>query len=149
MNDRPVHPTNGSPAADYSYLRALFINRTLKGSPRRSHTRGLMDTSKAILEANDVSVEVIRAVDHDIAPGVYPDMTEHGVERDEWPALQEKVMNADILVLGTPVWLGEKSAVCTRVVERLYGYSASSTTRASMSTTAGWPGASSPATRTG
>jgi multimeric flavodoxin WrbA len=63
-------------------------------------------------------------VDHDIATGVYPDMTEHGWERDEWPQLFEKVLAADILVLLSPIWLGEKSSVCTRVIERLYGNSA-------------------------
>jgi multimeric flavodoxin WrbA len=70
-----------------------------------------------------VAVTSIRAVDHELAPGVYPDMTEHGHARDDWPAIQEQVMAADILVLGTPIWLGEKSSVCTRVIERLYGYS--------------------------
>ncbi len=33
------------------------------------------------------------------------------------------MLAADILVLGTPIWLGEKSSVCTKVIERLYGYS--------------------------
>src|SRR4028118_2106227 len=71
-----------------------------------------------------VAVETIRAVDHELAPGVYPDMTENGAERDDWPPLFEKVMAADVLVLMTPIWLGEKSAACTRVIERLYGNSA-------------------------
>ena len=48
-------------------------------------------------------------------------MTEHGWERDDWPAIFERVIAADILVLGTPIWLGEKSSVCTQVIERLYG----------------------------
>ena len=48
-------------------------------------------------------------------------MTEYGAERDDWPSLFERVMAADILVLLTPIWLGEKSSVATRVVERLYG----------------------------
>ena len=65
----------------------------------------------------------MRAIDHDIATGVYPDMTEHGWERDEWPEIFDKVMDADILVLLSPIWLGEKSSVCTRVIERLYGNS--------------------------
>jgi len=108
---------------DLSGLKALFINCTLKPSPRRSHTRGLIDVSREIMEANDVRVDVIRAVDHEIAPGVYPDMTEHGAARDDWPGIFERVMDADILVLGTPIWLGEKSSVCQRVVERLYGNS--------------------------
>jgi len=108
---------------DFSDLKALFINCTLKPSPQLSHTRGLIDISKAIMEKNGVTVEVIRAVDHDIAYGVWPDMTEHGWERDEWPAILAKVMAADILVLTSPIWLGDKSSVCTKVIERLYAAS--------------------------
>ena len=48
-------------------------------------------------------------------------MTEHGWERDEWPEIFEQVMAADILVLGMAIWLGEKTSVCTQVIERLYG----------------------------
>jgi len=53
-----------------------------------------------ILEKNGVSVDVTRAVDHQIAPGVYPDMTEHGVERDVWTEIYKKVLASDILVNG-------------------------------------------------
>src|SRR5205807_9759962 len=70
---------------------------------------------------NGVAVEVFRAVDHALPPGVEPDMREHGFDEDDWPAIYERVMAADILVLLTPIWLGEKSSVCTRVIERLYG----------------------------
>lgn len=109
---------------DFSDLSALFINCTLKPSPSQSHTRGLMDVSAAIMEENDVKVEFLRAADHDIPPGVYPDMTEHGWERDEWPEIFERVLEADILILGSPIWLGEKSSICQKVIERLYGNSA-------------------------
>ena len=108
---------------DFTDLRALFVNCTLKPSPDASNTQGLMDISIAIMEANGVAVEQVRAVDHDFAAGVYPDMTEHGAARDEWPSVYERVEAADILVIGTPIWLGEKSSVCTRVIERLYGNS--------------------------
>jgi multimeric flavodoxin WrbA len=108
---------------DFSDLRALYINCTLKRSPAVSNTRGLADLSIAIMERNGVAVEVVRAVDHEIATGVQPDMTEHGWARDEWPAIFQKVMAADILVLLSPIWLGEKASVCTRVIERLYGNS--------------------------
>lgn len=114
--------SNG-PSRDFSDLQALFINCTLKPSPQVSHTRGLIDASKTIMEEHGVAVEVIRAVDHDIAAGVYPDMTEHGWDHDAWPQIQEKVMTSDMLVVCTPIWLGDKSSVCTRVIERLYGYS--------------------------
>jgi len=108
---------------DFSGLKALFINCTLKKSPALSHTEGLVDISRRIMEANGVATESIRAVDHDIAYGVWPDMTVHGAEVDEWPALYEKVRSADILVLGSAIWLGEKTSICTKVIERLYGNS--------------------------
>ncbi len=108
---------------DFSGLKALFINCTLKRSPELSHTAGLIDIARTIMQRNNVAVEVLRAVDHDIASGVYPDMTEHGWESDAWPQLFEKVRAANILVLGTPIWLGEKSSVCTQVIERLYAMS--------------------------
>ena len=62
-------------------------------------------------------------MDHDIATGVWPDMTEHGAEVDAWPAIFERVLAADILVLAGPIWLGDNSSVMKRVVERLYGCS--------------------------
>ena len=108
---------------NFSDLKALFINCTLKRSPERSHTQGLIDISKAILEKNSASVDVVRAVDYDIAYGVWPDMTEHGWDKDDWPAILEKVMAANILVITSPIWLGEKSSVCTKVIERLYASS--------------------------
>ena len=115
--------TTTTPAPDVSDLRAAYINCTLTRSPDPSHTQTLMDRSIAIMESNGVSVTSLRAVDHDIPPGVWTDMTEHGWESDAWPAICEQVMAADILVLGTPIWLGDKSSVCTKVIERLYGNS--------------------------
>ena len=108
---------------DFSELRALYVNCTLKPSPEVSNTEGLMRISTAIMERNGVDVELVRAVDRELAPGVWPDMREHGAARDDWPDLYERVQAADILVLGSPIWLGEKSSICTRVVERLYACS--------------------------
>jgi multimeric flavodoxin WrbA len=107
----------------YHDLSALFINCSLKPSREPSNTEALMKVSQGVMAANGVSIETIRAADLDIAPGVQPDMREHGFARDDWPDVQAKVMAADILVIGTPIWLGDKSSICTRVVERLYGYS--------------------------
>ncbi|MFZ6050734.1 flavodoxin family protein [Halocola ammonii] len=115
---------NENSPVDFSDLKAVFINCTLKKSPEISNTAGLMDMSKSIMEGNGIRTEMIRAVDHDIATGVFPDMTEHGWDKDEWPPIQKKVMDADILVIGTPIWLGEKSSVASKVIERLYGCSA-------------------------
>jgi multimeric flavodoxin WrbA len=108
---------------DFSDLRAMYINCTLKRSPEVSNTQGLADQSIAIMRRLGVEVGLVRAVDHTIATGVYPDMTEHGWPADEWPQIFEQVMAADILVLLSPIWLGEKSSVCTQIIERLYGNS--------------------------
>jgi multimeric flavodoxin WrbA len=123
LTDRQIELCSTS-TWDFSDLRALFVNCTLKPSPGLSHTDGLLRISMEIMARNGVSVDAIRAVDHDLAPGVQPDMTEHGAASDEWPELFERVRTADVLVLGSPIWLGEKSSVCTRVIERLYGNSA-------------------------
>jgi multimeric flavodoxin WrbA len=108
---------------DFSGLKALFINCTLKKSPELSHTSGLMAVSKSIMERVGVSVKEIRAVDYDIASGVWPDMAKKGWPKDDWPIIFDEVMQSDILVLGSPIWLGEKSSVCQRIIERLYGQS--------------------------
>lgn len=107
----------------YTDLSALFINTSLKRSGETSHTQTLMDVAIAIMAKQGVKTATVRAADLDIPPGVQPDMTEHGWDSDGWPAVQKQVMAADILVIGTPIWLGDKSSVCTRVIERLYGYS--------------------------
>jgi hypothetical protein len=67
---------------EFRDLRALYLNCTLKPSPGVSNTQGLMDISIAIMQANGVAVEQVRAVDHDFAAGVYPDMTEYGAVVD-------------------------------------------------------------------
>ena len=98
---------------NYSDLKALTINCTLKPSPGGSHTDKLLGVAEAILVRNGITLEQVRLGDHDIAPG----------ERDDWPAIWEKVADADILIVGTPIWLGEKSSVCQRLIERLYAHS--------------------------
>ncbi|WP_457941081.1 flavodoxin family protein [Mesorhizobium sp. 10J20-29] len=112
-------PTN------FTDLKALFVNTTLTRSPRRSHTELLMRKSISIMESNGVQVEYIRAVDHQIAFGVQPDMRQEGWTTDAWPEhIWPKVEAADILVIGTPIWLGEESSVCRVIIERLYAHSA-------------------------
>ncbi|MGH3714254.1 MAG: flavodoxin family protein [Micromonosporaceae bacterium] len=115
--------TPTAPPARYDDLRAMFINCTLKRSPERSHTQGLIDLSERILTKHGVTVEVLRAVDHDIATGVWPDMTEHGWASDEWPEIYQRGLASDILVLTGPVWLGDNSSVMKQVIERLYACS--------------------------
>lgn len=108
---------------DFSQLKALYLNCTLKKSPDKSHTDTLMNVSKEIMKKEKVSIEEFRFIDHNIATGIYPDMTEHGWKEDEWPTLFKKVNEADILIVGTPIWLGEKSSECQKLIERLYAMS--------------------------
>jgi multimeric flavodoxin WrbA len=108
---------------DFSGLKAMYINCTLKKSPALSHTQGLMDLSIDIMKKEGVSVDQLRLIDHEVAVGVYPDMTEHGWEKDVWPELFKSIFAADILIIGTPIWLGEKSSVAQQLIERLYSMS--------------------------
>ncbi len=108
---------------DFSDLRAMYINCTLKRSPEVSNTQGLIDVSTTIMRKHGVDVEVLRAVDHDIATGVYPDMTEHGWASDEWPEIYERVAASDILVIAGPIWLGDNASVTRMIIERLYANS--------------------------
>ncbi len=118
-----------SKPTDYSGLSAMVINCTLKKSGVQSHTAGLARIPIAVMEANGVTVEEVRAVDLDLPPGVQPDMRESGFASDDWPDLFQRVIAADILIIATPIWLGEKSSVCNRVIERLYGNSAQTNDR--------------------
>ncbi|NND17571.1 MAG: flavodoxin family protein [Silicimonas sp.] len=108
---------------DFSDLKALFINTSLKKSRTESHTQLLLNASSSIMEKNGVSVEHLYMNDWQVPPGVYADMTEHGWDRDQWPEVWGKVEAAEILVIGTPIWLGEESSVCRVLIERLYAMS--------------------------
>ncbi|MDQ2727030.1 MAG: flavodoxin family protein [Actinomycetota bacterium] len=111
------------PSLDFAPLQALFINCTLKRSPETSNTQALVDASRSIMDRHGVTTASVRLVDHDIAPGVDPDMTTKGWDRDDWPGIQEQVFASDILVLAGPIWLGDNSSVMKRCIERLYANS--------------------------
>ena len=108
---------------DFSDLKALIFNCTLKKSPEKSNTEGLIEVSQKIMEKQGVNVEVLRAIDHDIATGVYPDMTKMGWDSDEWPKIFKKVLDANILIIAGPIWLGDNSSVTKKIIERLYSNS--------------------------
>ena len=108
---------------DFSDLKAMIVNCTLKRGDEPSHTDTLLDQVHTIFEKVGVTVDRMRAINHDIAPGVYPDMTEHGADHDEWPQIWPRVKAADILVIGTPIWLGEKSSIAQGLIEKLYAHS--------------------------
>ena len=114
---------------DFSGLNALIINCTLKRGDRPSNTAALLDIPKNIMQENGVHVDCIRFADLTIPPNVQHDMTQEGYDTDDWPDIFNKVRKADILIIGTPIWLVEESSVCRRLIERLYAESAKTNDR--------------------
>ncbi len=94
--------------------KALFLNCSLKSSDELSNTEALINEVIAYYQDFDIESEIVRVVDYNVAYGV---TTDEG-DGDEWPVIFEKVQAADIVVIGTPLWLGEKSSIATQVVER-------------------------------
>ncbi len=98
-------------------LKAVLLNCTLKKSPEVSNTQALMDRVIAVLEGLDVECESVRIVDYEVPFGVSSD--EGG--GDQWPLILEKILAAEILIIGTPIWFGVRGSVCQLVMERLDG----------------------------
>lgn len=96
-------------------LRAFGFNCSLKPSPRESSTQKMLDLLLQALGRHDVASTSTRVADHDVKPGVSVDEG----DGDAWPGLRGKVMEADIIVLATPIWLGQPSSVVKRVLERM------------------------------
>lgn len=111
-----------STSARFDGLTALFINCSIKQKRADSHTQLLMNKAADVMRREGVTVEHIYARDHSIAFGMIKDGAEEGVP-DEWPQIQERILASDILVLGTPIWLGAISSVASLVIERMYAYS--------------------------
>ncbi len=96
-------------------VTALALNCTLKPSPSESSTGIMLDLVLTELAKHGVEGEQVRVLDYDVRPGVEADMG----DGDEWPRLRERVLAADILIVGTPTWMGHMSSVAQRVLERL------------------------------
>ncbi|WP_407353839.1 flavodoxin family protein [Luteimonas sp. R10] len=96
-------------------LRALGMNCTLKHAPAPSSTQKLLDQVLAAMAGHGVETDHVRVVDLDVRPGVTADEG----DGDAWPALRRRLLDADILVLATPIWLGQPSSVAKRVLERM------------------------------
>lgn len=96
---------------------AFALNCSLKASDdkEKSSTDKILADLLAALQLHGVKGETVRALDHDIKPGVLSDMG----KGDDWPKLRRKILDADIFILGTPIWLGQPSSVAKRVMERM------------------------------
>jgi multimeric flavodoxin WrbA len=97
-------------------MKALVINCTLKRSPDLSNTEALARVVAERLEKDGVDVEIVRAVDLAIEPGVISEPVRAG---DAWPGVHDKLLDAEILVMASPTWLGRPSSVAQRVLERM------------------------------
>lgn len=97
-------------------LKAIALNATLKASSGEpSSTDRLLELIAAAMSELGVETELIRLADHDIRPGVTSDEG----PGDAWPPIRQKLLAADILVMGTPIWMGQPSSVCKRALERM------------------------------
>lgn len=99
-------------------ITALGLNCTLKPSPGESSTSKMLELLFGAFAKRGVSMETLRVADYDVKPGVSHDEG----NGDEWPQIKAKVDAADVLVVGTPVWMGSPSSICKRVAERLDAY---------------------------
>ena len=96
-------------------LRAYGLNCTLKSGDESSSTQKLLDQMLRALGKHDVETASDRVANFNVKPGVTADEG----DGDEWPQLRKRIMEADILVVATPIWMGQPSSVCKRVLERL------------------------------
>ncbi|WP_308798656.1 flavodoxin family protein [Agromyces silvae] len=97
-------------------LTAVALVCSLKPSPAPSSSERLAREVLAELGRHGVTeADVVRVVDHDVAPGVEKDMG----DGDAWPAIRDRVLAADVIVFSTPTWMGHMSSVAQRVLERL------------------------------
>lgn len=96
-------------------MRALAINCTLKRGGRESSCELLLGQVLAEMGRHGVEGEIVRLADLHIPPGVTSDEG----PGDDWPGIRRRILDADILVLGTPIWMGQPSSVCKRALERM------------------------------
>ena len=97
-------------------MKAICLNCTLKPSPEESSAASLAEVVMSLLRDEGVEIDEIRLVDHRIDPGV---VSEAVAEGDEWPAIRERILAAEILVFATPTWMGQPSSVAKRALERM------------------------------
>jgi multimeric flavodoxin WrbA len=96
-------------------MKALFVSCTLKPSPEPSNTEALAAVVADALEQRGVTVEHLRLADLDVPPGVVTDLG----GGDAWPSVHERLLNAEILVVVTPTWVGRPSSIAQRMLERM------------------------------
>jgi len=97
-------------------LTAIALNATLKrsdGDP--SSTDKMLALITDALKKEGVKSRTLRLADFNILAGVTSDEG----PGDEWPDIRAKILAADILIFGTPIWMGQPSSVAKRALERM------------------------------
>lgn len=98
-------------------MKVVFLNCTLKKSPETSNTEAFIKNAERIFQQLQVETEIVRVVDHNIKFGVTSDMG----DGDEWPMILNKVKAAEMMIIATPIWRGDRSSVAKIVAERFDG----------------------------
>lgn len=96
-------------------MRAVVLNCTLKPSPEPSNTDALARVVVDALVGHGVEVSTVRLADHHLPPGVESDLG----DGDDWPAIRARILDAEILVVATPTWVGHPSSYAQRALERM------------------------------
>lgn len=98
-------------------FKAVALNATLKGgrSKEKSSTDRMLKLIASALEAHETETEIIRLADHNIPPGI----RSYEGPGDEWPTIRRKILEADILIMGSPIWMGQATSLCKRALERM------------------------------
>ncbi|MDE3724588.1 NAD(P)H-dependent oxidoreductase [Nocardiopsis sp. N85] len=96
-------------------LNALALVCSLKPSPAPSSSELMARQVLDALAEQGATGDSVRVVDFDVRPGVETDMG----GGDAWPDIRRRILDADILVVSTPTWVGHMSSVAQRVLERL------------------------------
>ncbi|WMJ72998.1 flavodoxin family protein [Cytophagaceae bacterium ABcell3] len=99
-------------------IKTLFLNCTLKKTPETSNTEALIKKAEAIFNSLGAQTEILRLADYHISLGIVPEKVD---EKDEFPLIYNKIKEADILIVGSPIWFGNRSSLVQQLMERLDG----------------------------
>ena len=100
---------------DNENLKAVVLICSLRPSPSESSSDILARQLTEEMEKHGVVSEMIRVADRDIKHGVQIDMG----DGDEWPTIREQIIEADILLIATPIWVGHPASYTQQIIERL------------------------------
>lgn len=97
-------------------LTATAINCSISAKGRKSSTDAMIAVLAEHFAEFDVEVTApLRLAAHDIKWGVTSDEG----DGDDWPNIRAAILASDILIFGTPIWMGQPSSIAKLVLERM------------------------------